>query len=216
MARQKLKRAAEIRTFANVFEYPVNIRGHWQRDVFKNENPIVLEIGCGEGAYTLELARRFSDKNFIGIDNKPERIWRGAKNALDQKLPNVIFLRVLIQFITDYFAEKEIAEIWITFPDPYPKNRQIKHRLISPHFLQSYRQILTNDGLIHLKTDVDYLFDYAVALIEAENGIIYEKIEDLYHSGIDNELLAIQTTYERKYLGQGRTIKYICFSLKKM
>ena len=213
MTRRILQRTAEIATFPNVIQTQKELKGRWNIDYFKNNNPVILELGCGKGEYSIELSLKYPQKNFIGIDNRSARIWKGAKTALTENIANVAFLNINIQDITDFFDEQEITEIWIPFPDPYPKIRHSKHRLTSPRFLDLYRKILKNGGLIHLKTDDWNLFNYSKEIIIKESGTIHKAIEDLYNTKMQNALLYINTTYERRYLKQGRIIRYLCFSL---
>lgn len=212
MARRNLQRIEEIKTLPNVFSRNAIIKGKWNKEYFKNNHPIILELACGKGEYTIELAQRFLEKNFIGVDIRGARLWKGAKLALELNLKNVAFLNELIQHIARYFDEDEVAEIWLTFPDPYPKRRDEKHRLTTPAFLKLYQKILKNGGMIRLKTDDQTLFEYTKESLQKENGIIQEAIEDLNDAPVKNEILTIQTTYERKYLAMGRKIFYLCFS----
>lgn len=212
--RKKLQKFAEIKTFPNVFESDAEyMKGRWGQDFFKNRHPITMELGCGKGEYTLELARRWPGRNFIGIDLKGDRLWRGAKTALEEGLKNVAFLRVHIRYISDYFAPGEISEIWMPFPDPFPKKRHAKHRLTSPQFLEIYRTLLGPDGRIHLKTDHPQLYEYTLETVEQEGGVIHEAIPDLYASGKNEDIREVKTTYERRHLEAGKTIKYVCFSV---
>lgn len=211
MAKRKLKKFAEITKFENVLEFPEDVKGNWS-SVFRNKNPIILELGCGKGEYTLELARKYPKKNFIGVDIKGERIWRGAKTALEEKLGNVVFLRIGIEVITNYFDKQEVEEIWITFPDPYPKNRQRKKRLMSPVFLKNYKEVLKPKGLIHLKTDELKFFNYTIQVLKSEKYKISKEIRDLYKNEVEDPSLKIQTTYEKMHLEDGRKIYYLCFT----
>jgi tRNA (guanine-N7-)-methyltransferase len=213
MSKKKLIRFAEMATFPNVFQYQVDIRGKWHSDYFNNDHPIVLELGCGRGEYTVGLAQRFPNRNVIGIDLKGARLWRGAKDSLALNLKNVAFLRIAIETITDWFAEGEVSEIWITFPDPYLREGKARKRLTSPRFLDLYQAVLATGGLIHLKTDEPNLFRYTQEIVSARPGIIHQLIDDLYQAPITDELLTIQTTYERKHLEIHRTIRYLRFSL---
>ena len=206
-----MKKIREIKTFSNVLEAPGDIKGRWS-SLFGNKNHIVLELGCGKGAYTISLAEMFPNDNFIGVDIKGARMWTGAKQALEKKLPNVAFLRIGIEFITDYFAENEVDEIWITFPDPYPKNRSIKKRLTSPGFLKMYEHILKEGGLVHLKTDDIKLFNYTVQVLKSEKIKIIKNITDIYSHKLD-PVVEIKTEYELKHLEEGRKINYLSFSL---
>ncbi|UCD17628.1 MAG: tRNA (guanosine(46)-N7)-methyltransferase TrmB [Candidatus Zixiibacteriota bacterium] len=212
MSKGKLAKFAELATFSNVFEYEPPPKGRWHADYFKNNNPIALELACGKAEYTIELALRFPEQNFVGIDIKGARLWRGAKTALDLNLRNVAFVRHRIELIAEIFGPDEIAEIWITFPDPYPKKSKAKKRLTSPRFLNLYRQVLKEAGMIHLKTDDRNLFEFTRETLAEEQCIVHEIIEDLYAAPIGNQLLEIKTTYEKEYLEAGRTIRYLRFS----
>lgn len=214
MPRKKLRRFAELSNFDNVFEDPPAWKGRWSQTCFGNNKPITLELACGKGEYTLGLARRFPGRNFIGIDRKRERIWRGAGMALEQNLKNVIFLRTDIERIDDLFGEKEISEIWITFPDPFPGQRKASKRLTSPRLLNRYRKVLELNGVMHLKTDDDDLFDYTLRILKAEDCILHNITRDLYKQPISDELLTLKTTYEKKHIEAGRTIKYLCFRFR--
>jgi tRNA (guanine-N7-)-methyltransferase len=178
---------------------------------FGNANPIVAELGCGRGDYTVELAKRFPAINFIGIDLKGARLWRGAKNALASNLINVVFLRTAIRKLEEYFAADEISEIWLTFPDPYPKRRHESLRLTSPGFLNLYRKILKPNGAIHLKTDDPDLFDYTIKAVKADGWRIREVFDDIYGKPVNNEIIYIQTKYEKQHLADGKKIRYMKF-----
>lgn len=211
--RAKTERFAAIKTFPNVFEFPDNLRGKWAKDYFKNTNPIVLELACGKGAYTLELARRFKDQNYIGVDLKGERIYIGAKQANEEHLLNVGFVRGFIEHLDIYFAPQEISEMWITFPDPFPRTKQAKHRLTSPNFLETYKKLLQPNGILHLKTDAEDLFTYSIETLRASGFEIIEVIDDIYSQSKINPLLTIQTDFEKKHLAAGRKIFYLQASL---
>lgn len=214
MTVKKLQRFAELSTFSNTFQNPAGMKGNWNKLYFKNDHPIILELACGKGEYTLELARRFSGRNFIGVDLKGARLWRGAKTALEQNLTNVAFLRIPIEKITEYFAQNEVEEIWITFPDPFPRKGKAKKRLTSPRFLNLYRQILRPGGLVHLKTDDLNLFEYTREILKGEGYSPRMVIENLYNGQSPGELLSIKTTYELKHLRAGKTIKYLLFTMQ--
>ena len=216
MGKDKLRRFAEVATFANVVQLEDGLpyRGKWSDDFFRNENPLVLELACGKGEYTVNLARLFSTKNFIGIDYKGNRIWRGAKDALEQGVPNVGFLRIQIETILEYFAPGEVDEIWITFPDPQPQLSREKKRLTSPRFLEKYKQLLKPGGFVNLKTDNDDLHAYTAEKIAEFNLRTHIKTEDLYHSEFADEVLSIKTYYEKKYLKENKHINYIKFSFE--
>ncbi len=213
MPRQKLKRYAELTHLTNVLARPYDLRGKWHANYFRNEQPITLELACGKGEYTVALARRFPQCNFIGVDNKGDRLWKGAKAALYEHLSNAAFLRGRIEDLPDFFAPQEAQEIWIPFPEPYPKRTQSQRRLTSPRYLHCYRQILRPGGRIHVKTDDDSLFASTLKSLQAENCTIHELCEDLHRNITDEDLRAIKTAYERRYLSAGKTIKYVCFGL---
>lgn len=214
MGKDKLRRFAEIATFDNVLELEDGkpFKGKWNTDKFKNDHPLVLELGCGKGEYTVNMARLFPDKNFIGIDYKGNRIWRGAKTAIEEGIKNVAFLRIQIEGIQDYFSEGEVSEIWITFPDPQPQISREKKRLTAPRFLEKYRLILQEKGILHLKTDNDDLHEYTFQKIEELGMVLHEKTEDLYKSALADEVLSIKTYYEKKYLKTDKNINYLKFS----
>lgn len=221
MGKDKLKRFAENKTFAcfvepefeQMFRTDHPLKGRWHSDFFKNDNPIVLELGCGKGEYTVALAERNPGKNFIGIDIKGARMWRGAKTATEQGMDNVAFLRTRIEFINSFFAESEIAEIWITFPDPQLKTRRAKKRLTSPIFLEYYAKFLAKEGWINLKTDSQHLYNYTQAVIN-QFGLECEVANnDIYGSGYADEVLSVKTAYESVYLQRGLPITYTRFSL---
>jgi tRNA (guanine-N7-)-methyltransferase len=215
VGKDKLKRFAEIATFDNVIQLDAGkpYKGKWASDFFKNNNPVVLELACGKGEYTVNLAQMFPDKNFIGIDYKGNRIWRGAKTAIEEGIDNVAFLRIQIELIVEYFGENEIDEIWITFPDPQPQISREKKRLTSPRFLNYYRQILRPGAFINLKTDNDGLHEYTAQVIADQNLNLFAKTEDVYHSEFLNEVLSIKTYYEKKYLKHDKNINYLKYSL---
>lgn len=213
MPRKKLKRFAELATFPNVFYDPFAMKGRWRELFFQNDHALTLELACGKGDYTLALARKFPEKNFIGVDAKGARLWTGAKTALLENLPNAAFLKGQIEQIALFFAEQEVQEIWITFPEPYPENAKAKKRLTAPRFLNEYRRILPPAGMIHLKTDDLALFNFSLKTVHAEGGVVHEALLDLYQTPGHGESTATQTTYERRYLSEGRTIKYLRFSL---
>lgn len=218
MAKNKLARFAENETFSNLFQHsdyqnsetPFPLKGKWGERYFKNDHPIVLELGCGKGEYTIALSERFPEKNFIGIDRKGARLWRGAKTAIEEQKSNVAFLRIGIDNIASYFAENEIAEIWITFPDPQPK--KIRRRLTSPIFIKRYEAILKQDGSINLKTDSRMLYEYTLQTAKEINWQILEDVEDVYHSDCSPLLTEIQTFYEKMWLAEGKIISYIKFT----
>lgn len=219
MGKNKLKKFAEMETFDNVFQYPFAVverdgfplKGCWNKDFFKNDNPIVLELGCGKGEYAVGLARRFPEKNYIGVDIKGARMWTGAKAAVKEGISNVAFLRTNIELITRFFEPGEVSEIWITFPDPQMK--KVRKRLTSSRFLELYREILIADGIVHLKTDSPFLYTYTDALVKLNELPTEVNTSDLYHSDIVDDILEIKTFYEQQWLDRGLTIKYIKFHL---
>ncbi len=218
MGKNKLKRFDENRTFRCLVQvegppaadHP--LKGAWHREFFGNDRPIILELGCGRGEYTVELGRRFPDRNFIGVDIKGARLWRGAKTATEEPLPNVGFLRTRIEFIDRFFAAGEVAEIWITFPDPQLKKGREKKRLTAADFLARYARFLHPEGVVHLKTDSQPLHRYTRAVLEA-NGIEPAlACDDIYGKGVADELLSIKTTYEARFLAEGLPITYLRWS----
>ncbi|MBP3498377.1 MAG: tRNA (guanosine(46)-N7)-methyltransferase TrmB [Alistipes sp.] len=221
MGKDKLKRFAENKTFAcfvepefeQMFRTEHPLKGRWHADFFHNDNPIVLELGCGKGEYTVALAERNPDKNFIGVDIKGARMWRGAKTATENGMTNVGFLRARIEFITSLFAPGEVSEIWITFPDPQLKSRRAKKRLTSPIFLEYYAQLLSTDGWINLKTDSQHLYSYTQAVISQFDLQCEVANNDIYGSGYADEVLSVKTAYETVYLQRGLPITYTRFSL---
>lgn len=214
MGKDKLRRFAEIETFDNVLQLDAGkpFKGQWGSGFFKNENPVVLELACGKGEYTVNLARMFPNKNFIGIDYKGNRIWRGAKTAVEEGVPNVAFLRIQIENLLDYFGPGEIDEIWITFPDPQPQLSREKKRLTSPRFLDKYIITLKPGGCVNLKTDNDGLHAYTAEKIDELKLNLHVKTEDLYNSEYADEVLSIKTYYEKKYLKDNKNINYLKFS----
>lgn len=223
MGKGKLEKFAEMETFKNVFQYPFSVlenvpfdmKGHWCDDYFKNNHPIVLELGCGKGEYTVGLARLFPDVNFIGVDIKGARMWTGAKQALAEGLDNVAFLRTNIEMIDRFFAPDEVREIWLTFSDPQMKNA--RKRLSSTYFMNRYRHFLVDGGVVHLKTDSNFLFTYTSLMVEKNQLPLLQKTADLYHTADVDEatrrILSIQTYYESMWMERGLNIKYIKFRL---
>jgi len=222
VGKNKLARWTELGSYNNVIQPEISeisgkdhpVKGNWQNELFKNENPIVLELGCGKGEYTIGLANRFPDNNFVGIDIKGARLWRGAKTANEQKLPNVAFLRTRIEFINSFFSKNEVDEIWITFPDPHPGGRNSNKRLTSPRFLNSYRLFLKDKGLIHLKTDNSELYNFTKTVVNYNNLETVISTNDLYSDKIDN-ILSIRTHYEKIFLDAGLKINFLSFRLDK-
>lgn len=223
MGKNKLARWNELGSFTNVFQPEIDtitgtdhpVRGAWEMKVFRNQNPVILELGCGKGEYTIGLATRFPQRNFVGIDIKGARMWRGAKTASEQKLQNTAFLRTRIEFINSFFDENEVDEIWITFPDPHPGRRNANKRLTSPWFLNRYRLFLKDSGLIHLKTDNAELYDYSKKVAMQNELEIVHDTNDLYESGISDDIRSIKTHYEKIFLGDGLKICYLSFRLNK-
>ena len=212
MGQKKLLRFAELNTFSNVLQYPEDIRGKWN-DFFKNNNPIILELACGKGEYAVELGQLYHEKNFIGIDQKGNRIWVGAKKALQLKLYNVAFLRIQIDRINEYFATDEVSEIWITFPDPQLRTGKSKKRLTHPKFLRLYKQLLAPGGFIHLKTDSPVLYRFTKLVIEKYNCVLIEDADDLYSDSAIKDELKIKTHYESLDIAGSNRIHYLKFSL---
>ena len=216
MGKDKLRRFAEIDTFSNVKQLDAGkpFKSKWAQEFFKKDNPVVLELACGKGEYTVSLGRLFPQKNFIGIDYKGNRIWRGAKTALEEDVNNVGFLRIQIEMILDYFGDGEVDEIWITFPDPQPQLSREKKRLTSPRFLEKYKQILKPCGCVNLKTDNDDFYVYTTEKITEHGLKLHIKTEDLYRSEFADDVLSIKTYYEKKYLKNNKNINYLKFSFK--
>ena len=219
MGKNKLAKFADMQAYPNVFEYPFHVlenaecpmRGKWNAEVFGNSNPITLELGCGRGEYAVGLAQNCSDRNFIGVDIKGARMWTGATQALNEKLGNVAFLRTNIEIIERFFAEGEVSEIWLTFSDPQMK--KATKRLTSTYFMERYRKFLRPDGIIHLKTDSNFMFTYTKYMIEANRLPVDFMTEDLYHSDLVDDILGIKTYYEQQWLDRGLNIKYMKFRL---
>lgn len=223
MSKGKLAKFADMERYPNVFQYPYSVvsdvpftmRGRWREEYFKNQNPIVLELGCGKGEYSVELARLYPGHNFIGVDIKGARMWTGATLALQEGLKNVAFLRTSIEIIDRFFAPDEVEELWLTFSDPQMKNP--RKRLTSTFFLERYRRFLTDGGTVHVKTDSNFLFTYTSAVVDTNRLPSDLRTTDLYHAdGLDDETrrrLSIQTYYERMWRERGIPIKYQRFSL---
>lgn len=208
-----------METFEHVVQAPFNkienndfhLKGKWASDFFRNENHIILELGCGKGEYTIELAEKYKNRNFIGVDIKGARLWQGAKQAINKKLQNVAFLRTNIEIVQQFFDKDEIAEIWLTFPDPQMK--KTRKRLTSTIFLNKYKTFLKKAGIVHLKTDSNFQYKYTYELARLNDFEIITETDDLYHSDLLNENLQIKTFYEKQWLNRGITIKYIAFRL---
>ena len=222
MGKDKLKRFSQILTFDNVIQPKINFhsedddfKGNWST-VFNNKNPLVLELGCGAGEYTVALAKDYPNKNFIGVDIKGARIWKGAKVAFEQGLKNVRFLRTKVDFITKFFDKNEVNEIWLTFSDPQPKKP--KKRLSSKLFTDRYQEFLKTNGVIHLKTDSDLLYDFTLEEIKSNKFKLLKNISNIYRESFDNsqelkKTLFIKTFYEKKWLDLDKTIKYLAFNI---
>lgn len=212
MAQKKLIRFEELKTFPNVLQYPENMQGKWHA-FFQNNNPITLELACGKGEYALGLGRLCPDKNFIGVDIKGNRIWKGAKTALTEKLKNVAFLRTQIDKLTDYFFKDEVSEIWITFPDPQLRFSKMKKRLTHPKFLRLYKNIMQENGTIHLKTDSPDLYNFTKAVVDLYGLKITEDKDDLYQEENLSKVLQIKTHYENLDIAQSNKVHYLAFRL---
>ena len=221
MGKDKLRRFAENLTFEcmiqpdfeEIFHRDHPLKGHWREKFFGNDHPIVLELGCGKGEYTIALAQRDPDRNYIGVDIKGARMWRGAKTATERQMRNVAFVRTRIEFIGSFFGEDEIDEIWITFPDPQLKTRRAKKRLTSPLFLESYARMLKPEGAINLKTDSQHLYEYTDAVVRRFGLPCEISNRDIYGSGFADEVLSVKTAYEQMLLERGLPITYTRFSL---
>ena len=212
--------------FAQMEEYPhvqqptlevlrqgYTMKGKWKKDFFNNDNPLVLELGCGKGEYSVGLAEKYPEKNFLGIDIKGARIWKGATDSLNKEMKNVGFLRIQIDWIEACFEKMEVDEIWITFPDPQLKRRRANKRLTHPDFLKKYNKILKKDGLIHLKTDSQFLHGFTLGVIAGENHFLEDATENLYNTALQREHMEIKTHYEQIYLNKGLPITYLRFRL---
>ena len=219
MAKNKLAKFAEMETLENVFQptheevfrTDYKLKGKWGKQVFGNDHPIVLEVGCGKGEYSVGLGELYPEKNFIGLDIKGARMWTGAKTAKEKGMKNVDFLRTHAEELESIFAPREVSEIWITFPDP--QMAKARKRLTGTRFLSLYRKFLKEDGLIHLKTDSPFLYQYTAELVKVNHLPVNVNTDDLYGVGVDDKILGIKTFYERQWLSRGKTIKYIQFSL---
>lgn len=214
MGQKKLQRFAEIKTFPNVLEYPAEMKGQW-KNFFKNNHPLTLELACGKGEYAVGLGRIHPERNFIGLDIKGNRLWVGAKKALDEGLTNVAFIRTQIEKITDYFAEGEADEIWITFPDPQLRLSKAKKRLTHPRFLRLYQTLMGSSGVVNLKTDSPDLYDFTKQVINLFRLELLQDFEDIHSDTGINEDLKIKTHYEKLDIAQSNRIHYLKFSLNK-
>lgn len=220
-SKNKLKRFKENETFSNVIQptrdeavnNALNLKGNWRSSFFKNDQPIVLELGCGKGEYSVNLAKMYPEKNFLGIDIKGARFWRGAKTALEENLNNVGFLRTQIELVDCFFEENEVDEIWITFPDPQIKYKRTKHRLTNLEFLDKYKKILKPEGVVHLKTDSEFMHGYTLGLLQGLNLTIEYAHHDVYGNDYTpKEVTEIQTFYEKQYLEINKKITYLRFN----
>ncbi|NOT50982.1 MAG: tRNA (guanosine(46)-N7)-methyltransferase TrmB [Chitinophagaceae bacterium] len=212
MGQKKLQRFAELETFSNVLQFPKKMAGQW-RSFFKNDNPIILELACGKGEYAVGLGQLYPHQNFIGIDLKGNRIWVGAKKALQQNLINVAFLRTQIDQVAEYFTKDEVAEVWITFPDPQLRMSKAKKRLTHPKFLRLYQQFLVPGGLIHLKTDSPGLYHFTKLVIQLYDCILHKDVDDVHRQETIADELKIKTHYESLDIAGSNRIHYLCFSL---
>lgn len=220
MAKNKLRKFAQMETFDHVVQPPLedlqngfSLKGKWKKEFFKNDKPLVVELGCGKGEYSVGLARKYPNKNFLGVDIKGSRMWTGATEAKEENLNNVGFLRLRIEFIELAFAAGEIDEIWITFPDPQLKKRRAQKRLTHPLFLKRYHNILKEDGCIHLKTDSQFLHGYTLGIVHGEGHELEDAEHDLYGANLEREHMEIKTHYEQIYLDKGMPITYCRFKL---
>lgn len=227
MGKNKLAKFSELSTFPNTYQNfnvtdpklvdhqgeEVKMKGNWDSAHFKNGQPITLELACGGGEYTVAMAQSYPKKNFIGVDVKGNRIWKGAKRALESDLTNAAFLRTRIEQLDLFLGENEVSEIWITFPDPFLRMSKAQRRLTSQRFLNIYRKLLKKGGLIHLKTDDPTLYDFTLKTIKGENCQLIYNNENIYAQKLFTEELEIKTYYEKMHLENGKTIKYIRFTL---
>lgn len=220
MGKNKLRKFVDINTYSHVFQYPFavlqekgfELKGKWNESFFGNSRPVVIELGCGKGEYAVGLAKRFPEKNFIGIDIKGARIWSGATQARQENLKNVAFIRTRIELIDRFFAPDEVSEIWITFPDP--QMRKVNKRMTSARFMELYSRILKENGEIHLKTDSNFMFTYTCEMVKANHFPVLIRTDNLYESHLADEILSIRTFYEQQWLDRGIPVKYIRFALE--
>lgn len=215
MPRKKYLHLAEVPQIQSIIKNPFSCKGKWNNPEYSglNENPITLELGCGKGDFIVELAKRFPQRNFIGLDMRSARLWYGGKNIAKMNLKNLVFIHEKIERLTEIFSEEEISEIWLNFPDPYPKRKQEKKRMTGPKFLELYKTILKPDGKIFLKTDNEELFNFSLESAKSA-GEILEQINDLHNSLFKNDINSILTSYEKIFLAQGKKIFYLSFLFK--
>lgn len=220
MTKRKLRNFAELETFSHVIQHPYGkdnfdhkLKGKWNTEFFKEPRPITLELGCGKGEYTIGLAKAHTDRNFIGVDMKGNRIWRGARTAQDDQMDNAGFLRTQVERIDNFFIPAEVSEIWITFPDPQPQKTRERKRLTCPSFLDKYRKILRPEGIVHLKTDSAFLFEYSLEVIEEQKLEVLRMSRNIDEDFPGDELLKIRTFYEMKFRETGVPINYVSFRL---
>jgi len=222
-SKNKLKRFNENDTFENVYQpkreelvgVDYEMKGNWNAKHFKNNNPLILELGCGKGEYSVNLAKKYPNKNFIGIDIKGARFWRGAKTGIEENISNVAFIRTQIELIDHVFAENEVDEIWITFPDPQIKYKRTKHRMTNSEFLKRYKKVLKIGGIMNLKTDSEFMHGYTLGLLHGEgHEVLYANHNVYKQEGSPEEVTSIQTHYESIYLEQNKPITYIRFKIK--
>jgi len=220
--KSKLEKFAEISTFKNVFEFDHQLhfeesewKGRWQESYFHNKNPITVELGCGKGEYTVELARHYANRNFIGLELKGNRIWKGARTALYDELDNVAFIRTRADYLENIFAPGELSEIWITFPEPHPQEAKAKKRFTSPYFLEKYKNVLSKDGIIRLKTDCRDFFEYTLKIIHQNNYQLLFFTHDLYNDirPLEEEIRSVKTFYESIFLSENKPICYLEYRL---
>lgn len=217
MVKRKLQQFDEFRQFKNTFDFERDVKGKWSEKIFQNTHPLILELGCGKGEYTVNLAQAYPQNNYLGIDIKSNRMWRGAKTAHELSIPNVGFMRAAISMINEFFNPNEVHEIWVTFPDPFPKDRHEKHRLTCEGYLRRYASILKPGGIVQLKTDDDGLFQFTLETIERLQLPVLQCFHNVHtEEGVPEYLKNIRTYYESKFMEKGRTIKYVQFQIDSL